>query len=198
MSRKRRDLRPEERELWNRVARTAAPLHEAGTKPKPKGAMTPTKTPAQPAAQPDPLPQFRMGERRTATAPHHDVLPPLEQRLAQAPVAMDRKAFLRMKRGKLTVEGRIDLHGMTLDEAYPRLMGFILEARAGGKRLVLVITGKGRDTAEGGPIPTRRGVLRHQVPQWLRSPGLRGAVLQISEAHRSHGGLGAYYVYLRR
>jgi DNA-nicking Smr family endonuclease len=36
------------------------------------------------------------------------------------------------------------------------------------------------------------------VPQWLRGPALRHAVLQITEAHRRHGGGGAYYVYLRR
>jgi DNA-nicking Smr family endonuclease len=42
------------------------------------------------------------------------------------------------------------------------------------------------------------GVLRHQVPLWLRQPPLGQAVLQVSEAHLKHGGSGAYYVYLRR
>ena len=51
---------------------------------------------------------------------------------------------------------------------------------------------------EGGPIPVRHGVLRHQVPQWLSMPPLSSAVLQVSQAHISHGGGGAYYVYLRR
>jgi len=63
---------------------------------------------------------------------------------------------------------------------------------------VLVITGKGRDDDGPGPIPRRRGVLRHQVPQWLSRPPLGPAVLQVTPAHRKHGGEGALYVYLRR
>ena len=111
---------------------------------------------------------------------------------------MDSKAFTRLKRGKLSPEGRIDLHGMTLDRAHPALTRFILNAHKNGKRLVLVITGKGKMRDEGGPIPVRHGVLRHQVPQWLSMAPLASAVLQVSQAHISHGGGGAYYVYLRR
>ena len=73
-----------------------------------------------------------------------------------------------------------------------------LRAQAQGKRLVLVITGKGKNTDTGGPIPTRNGVLRHAVPQWLGMAPLSGLVLQITQAHVRHGGGGAYYVYLRR
>ncbi|MFD1195150.1 Smr/MutS family protein [Seohaeicola saemankumensis] len=125
-------------------------------------------------------------------------MPALVDRLRDAPVSMDSKAFVRMKRGKLIPEGRIDLHGMTMDKAHPALTSFILRAQASGKRLVLVITGKGRDRDEGGPIPVPRGILKHQVPNWLSTPPLAQAVLQISQAHVSHGGAGAYYVYLRR
>ena len=74
----------------------------------------------------------------------------------------------------------------------------VLGARARGARLVLVVTGKGRDRDEGGPIPAPRGALRHQLPAWLAQPPLAGAVLQVAEAHRRHGGSGAYYIYLRR
>ena len=62
-------------------------------------------------------------------------------------------------------EDRIDLHGMTLDQAHPALIGFIMRSYGEGKRLVLVITGKGKAKDEGGPIPVRLGVLKHQVPQ---------------------------------
>ena len=87
---------------------------------------------------------------------------------------------------------------MTLDRAQGVLSQFIMSAHGSGKRLVLVITGKGKKRDEGGPIPVRHGVLRHQVPQWLSVPPLSMMVLQVSEAHASHGGGGAYYVYLRR
>jgi DNA-nicking Smr family endonuclease len=74
----------------------------------------------------------------------------------------------------------------------------VAEAHARGLRLVLVITGKGKARDDYGPIPTRTGVLRHQVPQWLSSGALRPLVLQVAEAHQRHGGSGAFYVYLRR
>ena len=128
----------------------------------------------------------------------HDLMPSLPDQIRKSPVQMDSKAFGRLKRGKIRPEGRIDLHGMTLDRAHPALTKFILGSHAKGWRLVLVITGKGKMRDEGGPIPVRHGVLRHQVPQWLSMPPLSAAVLQVSQAHISHGGGGAYYVYLRR
>jgi DNA-nicking Smr family endonuclease len=87
---------------------------------------------------------------------------------------------------------------MTLADAHPALLDFVAGAHARGLRLVLVITGKGKARDEYGPIPTRTGVLRHQVPQWLSSGPLRPLVLQVAEAHQRHGGSGAFYVYLRR
>lgn len=128
----------------------------------------------------------------------HSLTPTIVDQVRNAPVQMDQRAFTKLKRGKLRPEGRLDLHGMTLDRAHPALTGFILAAHKSGKRLVLVITGKGKMRDDGGPIPVRHGVLRHQVPQWLQMPPLSSAVLQISQAHISHGGGGAYYVYLRR
>ncbi|WP_428513748.1 Smr/MutS family protein [Roseovarius sp.] len=125
-------------------------------------------------------------------------MPGLPERLARQPLQMDKRTNTRLKRGKVEPEARIDLHGMTLARAQPALTGFILRAQAQGKRLVLVITGKGKNTDTGGPIPTRNGVLRHAVPQWLGMAPLSGLVLQITQAHVRHGGGGAYYVYLRR
>lgn len=199
MSRRPRGLRPEEHELWQRVAETLRPHH-----PHPHRRAEPAEPPATetalPPAAPHParLSPFRLGETAPPRPLHHDLAPPLPERLAQAPVAMDRKTHRRMTRGELEPEGRIDLHGMTLAEAHPALTGFILSRQAAGARLVLVITGKGRDRGDHGPIPQRGGLLRAQVPHWLSLPPLRPHVLQVTEAHRRHGGAGAYYVYLRR
>lgn len=111
---------------------------------------------------------------------------------------MDQKAYVRMKRGRLVPEGKIDLHGLTLDAAHPALIRFILRAQADGKRLVLVITGKGKPADEMRLFEFPRGILRRQVPQWLQMPPLAQAVLQVTPAHIRHGGEGAFYVYLRR
>lgn len=195
---RRRTLRPEEEELWHAVMRTARPMHSNGASvlqrkedAKESNAFHP-KEPVQKT-----LPVFRMGERARVDRPH-DLAPSLSDALAKAPVQMDAKAYGRMTRGKLVPEARIDLHGLTLAEAHPDLIRFILNAHAQGLRLVLVITGKGKAKPDHGPIPSRIGALRHQVPQWLRLPPLGPLVLQVAEAHLRHGGAGAYYVYLRR
>lgn len=196
---RRRHLKPEEEELWQAVARTAQPMHPQKPQAPRPGAID---LPASLAKEKAPIPQaplqpFRVGET-ARTVLGHDLLPDLSTRLSAAPLRMDAKAFARMSRGKLSPEARIDLHGLTLAEAHPRLIGFIMNAQAQGLRLVLVITGKGRRPAGDGPIPQRHGILKHQVPQWLSQTPLGPAVLQVAEAHLRHGGSGAYYVYLRR
>ncbi|MGJ8621809.1 MAG: Smr/MutS family protein [Yoonia sp.] len=193
--RKPRHLSQEERALWDRVAERAVPLHPKSDKPTPD--IRPAPKPKRQVAPRAPLTAFEVGQKANAARPH-DVMRPLVDRLAAAPVNMDNKSFGKMKRGKLKPEARIDLHGMTLAEAHPELIAFILGSQAMGRRLVLVITGKGKSRDDGGPIPTRHGVLRHQVPQWMALPPLSGAILQITPAHLKHGGHGAYYVYLRK
>ena len=111
---------------------------------------------------------------------------------------MDHKTHKQMTRGKLRPEARLDLHGMTLAAAKAELTGFVLAAQAQGRRLVLVITGKGKGKGDHGPLPTRSGALRHEVPHWLHMAPVAQAVLQVVPAHVRHGGGGAYYVYLRR
>lgn len=193
----RRKLSDDEVTLWRKVADTAERLHPETRphdlpKPKPK----PIKKPRPYLSTA--LPDFEVGSKASASPSMHDLMGSVSERVARQPVQMDKKAFGRMKRGKLVPEGKIDLHGMTVDQAHGALTGFILRAHGEGKRLVLVITGKGKSKRDDGPIPNRRGVLKHQVPQWFALPPLRSCILQVAEAHIRHGGTGAYYVYLRR
>jgi DNA-nicking Smr family endonuclease len=190
--RRPRHLSAEERALWDRVADQATPMDPKRTEPS----LVPERK-KKPVEIMAPLPLFRVGQKANARRAN-DVLPGITDRLLGAPVNMDHKSFGKMKRGKLVPEARIDLHGMTLAEAHPELLAFILGSQAVGRRLVLVITGKGKDRDNGGPIPTRHGVLRHQVPQWMALAPLSQAILQVTPAHLKHGGHGAYYVYLRR
>ncbi len=192
----RRILRPDELELWRKVADTADPLKPERIAPK-ASLMKPVAKPAFFEENPR-FERFQIGENMRGKVPGHDVLPGLPERLAAAPVKMDKKAHGKLRRGKLKPEARIDLHGMTMNQAHPRLTRFILQSHARGLRLVLVITGKGKDRDEDGPIPVRPGVLRHNVPGWLSAAPLGQVVLQVTSAHLKHGGHGAYYVYLRR
>ncbi|AGI70155.1 hypothetical protein OAN307_c48100 [Octadecabacter antarcticus 307] len=192
---KPRHVSAEEQALWEVVAKRAEPLHKPAIKLIRAAPRKPNPQPGQ--TKPRPISAFKIGAAVDHRA-DYDLLPSLGQQIRAAPVQMDQKAFGRLRRGKLKPEARIDLHGMTLAQAHPVLTGFILRSAGAGHRLVLVITGKGKHHDNGGPIPTRFGVLRHQVPQWLVMSPLGGLVMQITESHIRHGGQGAYYVYLRR
>lgn len=191
--RKHRRLRPDEEELWSRIARTATPMHRSPLKHE-------TTEPIRAVAEKPcfELRPFQIGAKSETALPKNEFETPLKQRLDAPSLRMDQKAFARMKRGKAAPEARIDLHGMTVGAAHSALIGFILGAHSEGKRLVLVITGKGRIVEHDDPMPVRTGVLRHQVPHWLAQPPLSQAILQVTEAHRRHGGSGAFYVYLAR
>ena len=104
---------------------------------------------------------------------------------------VDKKTLLRLKRGQLRPEARLDLHGMSQSEAFTSLVQFVTHAHTCRFRCVLAITGKG-DVKQGG------GVLRNQFPNWLNSKELRPYVLGFSEAQPRDGGGGAFYILVRR
>ena len=180
MKRRRPVISEEDRQLWDLVRRTATPLRpEPEPEPLPLApAEPPPKAAVAKAAAPSPPPASR---KPKPAAP-----PPLG--------GFDRKTMTRLSRGSVSIDARIDLHGMTQDAAHRRLLRFLEAARGEGAKIVLVITGKGAaDAAEGG-----RGVLRRAAPEWLRSPPFRLVVSGFENAGRRHGGEGALYVRLRR
>ncbi len=115
---------------------------------------------------------------------HAAPLPPLD-----GSVGLDRSSAERLKRGRYPIEARLDLHGMTQEEAHRALNGFIVRSRAIGRRVVLLITGNGRISG---------GVLKAAVPRWLNEPGLRGHLLAVTPARPRDGGTGALYLLLRK
>ena len=196
---RRRRLSAEDRELWRRYTRTADALDDArrdaaAAAPSPQSVPEPARRPAERVA----IAPFALGAKARARGSTHAVAPPIAEQVAAQPLRMDARTHKRMKAGRLRPEGKLDLHGMTLAQAQPALTRFVMAAQAGGKRLLLVVTGKGKSKPSDTVMPNRLGVLKHQVPAWLAMPPLAAAVLQVSEASRSHGGSGAYYVYLRR
>lgn len=175
----RKRLSAEDREVWSRITRQVTPLQRR------KPAIEPAQEPPKPHIIPKPTPAI---PPVVARPPAPKLTPP-----AKEAVRMDSKAYRKLKRGKLAPERKLDLHGKHLAQAHSALTYFIRTAHADGLRLVLVITGKGR-----GGYGDEPGALKRQVPEWLGLPPLKGLVLTVSTAHQSHGGDGAYYVYLRR
>ncbi len=154
------------------VARSLEPATAPAVEPKNVSAVSPPLVAPlpEPTTKPKPMPP----------------LAPLERRLKR-----------RLGAGKARVDDMLDLHGMTQAQAHRALNTFLWRAAEDGARLVLVITGKGAlaDEEDGAQ---ERGVLRRNVPHWLRAPELRAVVLSVEEATRPHGGAGALYVRLRR
>lgn len=102
---------------------------------------------------------------------------------------LDRNTARRFERGEMPIENAIDLHGMTQARAHEALDAFIASAVKAGARMLLVVTGKGRQG---------EGVLRRHVPEWLRAGPYAGRILRIAAARIQHGGEGALYILLRR
>jgi DNA-nicking Smr family endonuclease len=105
---------------------------------------------------------------------------------------LDKRTAARLRRGQLPIEARIDLHGLTQDEADRALTAFLAASRGAGRRCVLAITGKGL-----GPDGSV-GVLRAAVPGWLNRVGNRRHVLAFRHAQPRDGGEGALYILLKR
>jgi DNA-nicking Smr family endonuclease len=179
-----RRLSDDERRLWSGVTRSIAPLRRRAARPEAAPAEpTPgasRQPPAVPKARPLPV-------TAPAPAPRPAPVPPL--------ATLGRRFRQEVARGRRPIDGRLDLHGMTQGEAHGALLSFLRATQARGGRLVLVITGKG---TAGDEYLSERGVLRRQVPRWLRLPEFRQYVVGFESAGIGHGGEGALYVSLRR
>jgi DNA-nicking Smr family endonuclease len=169
----------EDAALWQKAMADVKPLRRRRPRKRRAGSAEP--------------PQAAPSNAATTTRPAAPVQPP-PAKLAATPRAqpgtgIDRATLARLKRGDIPISGRLDLHGMTQADAHAALDGFIGRAASAGKRLLLVITGKGSDGD---------GVLRRMLPRWINSGPHAARVLRIEAAHARHGGGGAWYVYLRR
>lgn len=179
-----RVLDAEDAALWAHVAAQARPLHRR-TIEKAKPKITETKKPA--------------AKSTAAFVPLTSLAAP-KMSVPQTPsptIRLARTDERKIKRGTVEVGGRIDLHGMTRDEAHRAVRRFLFAMADDGARMVLVITGKGR-SKEFGRHESNDGVLRGEFPRWLSEGSLARIVLAWRPAAPRHGGDGAFYVLLRR
>jgi DNA-nicking Smr family endonuclease len=105
---------------------------------------------------------------------------------------LDAKIFRKLKNGEFSVQGHLDLHGMNTDQARFAVMDFLRRSYMEGKRCVLLIPGRGRNS------PLGQGVLRQELTTWLTQAPLKRIILAFTTALPRHGGSGAVYLLLRQ
>lgn len=171
-------LTREDRLLWARVAKTIDPLRAAD-------ALDDLVLDAEERAK-DAEPVVRKAARAFTAAAQ-------QPRAAEGRPAslIDRPTRRKLEKGRVDIDGRIDLHGMSQAEAHGALLSFLRRAQERGHRHVLVITGKGSS-------PRSEGVLARSVPTWFATMPFRGLVSGYEQAARRHGGEGALYVRVKR
>lgn len=192
--------------LWKSYARGVKKLGEKEPEPEPTKKTVATAVPQAPEqkTKEEDAPAFAelMGREKPPSAPPHrsvTIAPPPSKTEAQAPVPTPPKAWkkepldLRVERnmslGDVMIEARLDLHGQTESTAHDAFKAFVETNYARGRRMLLVITGKGADGAS---------VLRSNLPRWCDVPPFDNYVMAVRTAAQHHGGEGAYYVLLRK
>ena len=183
--RRDRKLTLEDRILWGKVARSVTPMPG-------KMADGEEAEPQDFTAMPD-APKEKPGR---PASPSPVAMPPYSPPRQAPPAAprghgIDRVTRAKLAKGRVAIEGKVDLHDLTQSEAHALLLSFLHRAHADGRRHVLVVTGKGASLGS-------EGVLRRAVPGWLATPPFRALVSAHEPAASRHGGSGALYVRLRR
>jgi DNA-nicking Smr family endonuclease len=176
-------------DLWGHVAASIKPLQGRHKNRAPEVELdklaiklTPKGAGARKLSSRGPLADTNETVRRTS-------LPELNH---EKQTGLDKSSAKKLKKGQHRIEGRIDLHGMTQEQAHRALNSFIDGSYAATKRCVLVITGKGLKSD--GTV----GVIRSAVPGWLNQSPNRERVIAFSYATPKDGGEGALYVMLKR
>lgn len=159
-----RPLTLADKNIWQRVAKTVRPL-----------------------AQQKLIPGAR---QEPQSAGSHIHLPPTPSPVLHHTASeIQIRAGNKIRKGKLEIDRKIDLHDFTRDQAFPVLKNQLTRAYMRNMRTVLVVTGKG---------PNLEGVLRKSLPTWLAAPEIRPLIGDYAPAHIRHGGAGAFYVFLKK
>ncbi len=168
---KRTPLPPQDRALWDGVAKGVRPLQKKTAKPEHR------------------FPRVNVRDH----APDAPTMRPNAYLAAPERASLDGGWDRRVRKGQVTVDRTVDLHGATRDGAYALLERAVHGASRDNLRTLLVITGKPRGEDE-----APRGIIAKSLPVWLETPQLRPYIAATRRAHQRHGGAGAVYVILRR
>ena len=107
-----------------------------------------------------------------------------------------------LKRGKIKIDRRVDLHGYSLVEAHDKLNSEVKKNYNKNKRCLLIITGKGVHKKIENDQDTNPklyyGKIKNSIINWINEDDLKKYILTYQDAGFEHGGDGALFVYLRK
>ena len=115
-----------------------------------------------------------------------------DEYLEGAAPGIDARLLRSLRRGDFSLQGRLDLHGMTQVQAKEAVDRFLTDSRRTNKRCVLIVHGRGLNS------PDQVPVLKERMREWLNQKRLGKTVLAFATARPQDGGTGAVYVLLRR
>ena len=107
-------------------------------------------------------------------------------------IQVNKRMRVKLERGLIRPEATLDLHGKTIIQAQSTLNNFVMDSIKKGIRCILIITGK-KKTQSGS-----KGVIRENLPSWLKEKELANSVLFHCFATNRDGADGARYVLLRK
>lgn len=104
---------------------------------------------------------------------------------------VNREVAKRLHRGEFSIQGHIDLHGLSVESAQDAFEKFLKESIAVGKRMVLIVHGRGLSSPA-------KPILKTNVFKWLTTGPWRKWIMAFASARLCDGGAGATYVLLRK
>ena len=100
---------------------------------------------------------------------------------------LSNKLFKALQNGHFSIDGRLDLHGNTLDCARSKVIAFVLKSLKLDRKMVLIIHGKSSRV--------NKPIIKQHLDGWLKQ---MPQVLAYHSATLKHGGTGAIYVLLKK
>lgn len=110
-----------------------------------------------------------------------------EEFIAHKQSGISNKTLRKLRKGQYNVEAKLDLHGMTIEEARTAVSQFLRYCMQERMRVVLIIHGKGHHS--------ETPILKNKLNHWLREIKI---ILAFCSATPIHGSRGATYVLLKR
>lgn len=173
--------------LWEKLKSSVTPLKRRH-KPLPEAEIAVADAPEEDLTKPT--------SKKSKTPRKQQIIPPTPSKPPK-PANLDGQGYggiskadaRAMKSGQIKCTQRLDLHGLSREQALHHLRVFVVDSAQSGHRCVLIITGKGKHG---------EGVIRANFSAWLNEPPLSKHVIAYCAAQSKDGGTGAWYVKLRQ